>query len=122
MSELQIVARGSLAEQRLHNHAIWYRRKITEADRAKPLQEPASRDHGLNSPLPRCVVAKEGAPTVSDNRIEPSLLIFIWRDARHNPSHSAASIEDQYALHISAVGATLPSWCSKSAAIGVDRS
>src|SRR5215471_3114829 len=80
VSELQIVARGSLAEQRLHNHGIWCRRNTKEADRAKPLQEPASRDHGLNSPLPRCVVAKESAPTVSDNRIEPSPLIFIWRD------------------------------------------
>src|SRR5215467_12715080 len=47
--ELQIVARGSLAEQRLHNHAICCRRKTSEAERTKPLQEPASRDHGLDS-------------------------------------------------------------------------
>src|SRR5215831_20641426 len=49
VSELQIVARSSLAEQRLHNHGIWCRRKANKADRAKPLQEPAPRDHALNS-------------------------------------------------------------------------
>src|SRR5215470_12894016 len=47
VSELQNVARGPLAEQRLHNHAICCRRKTSEAERTKPLQEPASRDHGL---------------------------------------------------------------------------
>src|SRR5690348_10344642 len=49
VSELQSVARGSLAQQRFHNHAIRCRRKTSEAERTKPLQEPASRDHGLNS-------------------------------------------------------------------------
>src|SRR5215469_8789428 len=65
VSELQIVARGSLAEQRLHNHGICCRRKTNEADRTKPLQEPASRDHGLNSRFPGGVVAEESAATMS---------------------------------------------------------
>src|SRR5262245_16303438 len=48
VSKLQIVPRGSLADQRLHNHAICCRCKTSEAERTKPPQEPASRDHGLN--------------------------------------------------------------------------
>src|SRR5262245_26802262 len=51
VSELQIVARDALAEQRLHNQSICCRRETNEADRTKPLQEPASRDHGLHSSL-----------------------------------------------------------------------
>src|SRR5215475_3970213 len=48
-SELQAIARDPLAEQRLPNHGICRCCKADETEGTKPLQEPASRDHGLNS-------------------------------------------------------------------------
>src|SRR5215813_2192558 len=52
VSELQIVVRGSLTKQWFHNHAICCRRKTSETERSTPLQESASRDHGLKFRLP----------------------------------------------------------------------